>query len=180
MIMRDAFIAGLTAILVLVTGASRPEAALAQSLLRKQPPRVIVEGRATARITGDQQSITLTLTATPVPGVHVYAPGNPKYIAVSVIVLPVAGLAIGAPVFPDGEPYFFAPLKEAVSVYSKPFVVTVPMKVTPAFMKGRARGSDDKVVVKGTLNYQACDDRVCFPPQSQPFAVDVPVKLARR
>src|SRR5687768_7479489 len=107
MIMRDAFIAGLTAVLVLVTGASRPDAAPAQSLLRKQPPRMTVEGRATARITGAQQSITLTLTATPVPGVHVYAPGNPKYIAVSATVLPVAGLAIGVPVFPDGEPYFF-------------------------------------------------------------------------
>ena len=63
------------------------------------------------------------MTATPVPGVHVYAPGNPKYIAVSVTVLPVTGLTIGAPIFPAGNDYFFAPLQESVKVYSKPFVI---------------------------------------------------------
>ena len=74
------------------------------------------------------------------PGVHVYAPGNPKYIAVSVTVLPVTGLTIGTPIFPGGDDYFFAPLQESVKVYSKPFVILVPVTVTNAFIKGRAAG----------------------------------------
>ncbi len=151
-----------------------------QSFRRNQPARVTVEARASASLTKAAQTVDVTLTATPLPGVHVYAPGNPNYIAVSVTVLPVTGLSIGAPVFPAGEDYFFAPLKESVKVYSKPFVIRVPVKVTAAFIKGRAPDAGATATVKGTVDYQACDDRVCFPPQSQPFSVDVPVKLARR
>ena len=152
----------------------------AQSFRKNQPARVTVEARASAPLARAGQPVNLALTATPVAGVHVYAPGNPKYIAVSVTVLPVAGLAIGPPVFPGGIDYFFAPLQESVKVYSKPFVILVPLNATAAFTKGRAPDAPATVTVTGTVDYQACDDKVCFPPQSQPFSVDVPVKLARR
>ena len=151
-----------------------------QSFRKNQPARVTVEARASAPISRAPQSLDLALTATPVPGVHVYAPGNPKYIAVTVTVLPATGLTIGAPVFPGGDDYFFAPLQESVKVYSKPFVILVPVKVASAFTKGRAPDAAPTVTVTGTVDYQACDNKVCFPPQSQPFSVDVPVKLAHR
>lgn len=166
-----AFVLSATALVVAAHG---------QSFRRNQPARVTVEARAASAITRATQTVDLTLTATPLPGIHVYAPGNPNYIAVTVTLLPVSGLAMGAPVFPAGEDYFFAPLKEAVKVYTKPFVVRLPVKVTSAFTRDRAPEAGATVTVKGTVDYQACDDRVCFPPQSQPFAVDVPVKLARR
>ena len=87
--------------LVVVLGAAAvATAASAQSFRKNQPARVTVEARASAPITRVAQPVDLALTATPVPGVHVYAPGNPKYIAVSVTVLPVTGLTIGAPIFP--------------------------------------------------------------------------------
>ena len=168
-------------ILVLVLGAAAVSTpASAQSFRKNQPARVTVEARASAPITRVAQPVDLALTATPVPGVHVYAPGNPKYIAVSVTVLPVTGLTIGAPIFPPGNDYFFAPLQESVKVYSKPFVILLPVTATAAFAKGRPADAGAAATVKGTVDYQACDDKVCFPPQSQPFSVDVPVKLARR
>jgi DsbC/DsbD-like thiol-disulfide interchange protein len=157
-----------------------PATAPGQSFRKNQPARVAVEARAAAPITKAAQTVDLTLTATPLPGIHVYAPGNPNYIAVSVTMLPVPGLSMGTPLFPGGEDYFFAPLQEAVKVYSKPFVVRLPVKVSSAFTRGRASDAGASVTVKGTVDYQACDDRVCFPPQSQPFSVDVPVKLPRR
>ena len=150
-----------------------------QSFRRNQPARVVVEA-AVAPITKAAQIVDVTLTGTPVPGVHVYAPGNPNYLPVTVTVMPVTGLSMGSPIFPEGDDYFFAPLKESVKVYSKPFVVRVPITVTSAFTRGRTGQPASTVTVKGTVDYQACDDKVCFPPQSQPFAVDVPVKLARR
>lgn len=165
--------------LVLVLGAAAVAAsASGQSFRKNQPARVTVEARASSAITRAPQSLDLALTATPVPGVHVYAPGNPKYIAVTVTVLPVTGLSVGAPVFPGGDDLFFAPLQESVKAYSKPFVILVPVKVTPAFVKGPYPSAT--VTVSGTVDYQACDNKVCFPPQSQPFSVDVPVKLTRR
>ena len=54
------------------------------------------------------------------------------------------------------------------------------MTATAAFAKSRPADAGAAATVKGTVDYQACDDKVCFPPQSQPFSVDVPVKLARR
>lgn len=166
-----AFVLGATALAAAATG---------QSFRKNQPARVAVEARAGSAITKAAQTVELTLTATPLPDIHVYAPGNPNYIAVSVTVMPVPGLSIGSPVFPAGEDYFFAPLKEAVKVYSKPFVIRLPVKVSSAFTRARAPETGATVTVKGTVDYQACDDKVCFPPQSQPFAVDVPVKLPRR
>ena len=165
---------------LLLGAAALSAAAPGQSFRKNQPARVSVEARASAPITRTGQALDLALTTTPISGVHVYAPGNPKYIAVSVTVLPVTGLTIGAPVFPGGDDYFFAPLQESVKVYSKPFVILVPVKVTSAFIKARATDTAATVTVTGSVDYQACDNKVCFPPQSQPFSVTVPVKAALR
>ena len=149
-----------------------------QAFRRNQPPRMSVEVRVSGPISKVPQTIELTLAATPLAGIHVYSPGNAEYNAVAVTLMPVEGLRAGAPVFPAGETYFFAPLKQVVTVYSKPFVVRVPVTVGAAFAKTRAPG--ETVELKGSVEYQACDDKICFPPQSLPFSVQVPVKLARR
>jgi len=149
-----------------------------QAFRRNQPPRLSVEARAPGSITKAAQTFDLTIAATPLPGIHVYSPGNAEYNAVTVTVTPVPGLTTGTPVFPAGETYFFAPLKQVVTVYSKPFVVRVPVTVDAAFVKARPAG--DTIELKGSVDYQACDDKICFPPQSMPFSVQVPVKLARR
>jgi len=165
------------ALLAALAGLAAAAADLpAQSFRKNQPPRVVLEARASAPITPATESVDITLSATPLPGIHVYAPGNPDYIPVSVTIFPVEGLAAGTPVFPDAEPYFFAPLRQSVKVYSRPFVIRVPLKVLPAFAKSRAPKAS-QVEVTGLVDYQSCDDKVCFPPQSIPFAVQVPVKL---
>jgi hypothetical protein len=148
--------------------------ASAQSFFRNQPPRLALEARVEGTLSGAARTAHVTLSATPVPGVHVYAPGNPDYVAVSVSVTPVEGLEIEAPIFPAGEHYFFAPLKQAVKVYSKPFVLRIPVKASAAFMKRRQDGA--AVPIEGIVRYQACDDKVCFPPQTLPFTADVPLR----
>ena len=150
----------------------------AQAFRRNQPPRMTVDPRVSASITKVPQTVNLTIAATPMPGVHVYSPGNAEYNAVTVTVRPVPGLTAGAPNYPAGETYFFAPLKQVVTVYSKPFVVTIPLTATAAFAKSRPAG--DSIELKGTVDYQACDDKICFPPQSLPFTVQLPVKLPRK
>lgn len=165
------FVLGATALVAAAPG---------QSFRRNQQARVTVDARAAGPLVKTARAVDLTLTATPRPGIHVYAPGNPDYIAVTVTLMPVPGLSIGPPVFPAGEDYFFAPLKESVKVYSKPFVIRVPVTATTAFVKGRAKNAPPTVTMTGSVDYQACDDKVCFPPQSQPFSVEVPVALGRR
>jgi len=57
-----------------------------------------------------------------------------------------------------------------VAVYQKPFRLTQEVAVD----KSAKAGSN--VVVAGTVNYQACDDKVCFPPESASVTWTVAVK----
>lgn len=133
----------------------------AQSFLRNQPQRVTVEARAVAGKEAGRYELQVRVT--PNPGMHVYAPGNRVYRPVAVTLQPADGISVGKPVYPKAETYFFAPLRETVLVYSAPFTLRVPLRATGG-----------PVTLRGTLDYQACDDALCYPPQSAPFTVTVP------
>ncbi len=105
----------------------------------------------------------LQIAVTPKPGMHVYAPGNKDYNAVAVTLQPAEGVTFGKPAYPKAETYFFAPLKETVLVYSTPFTLGIPVRL-----------SGGTATIRGTLDYQACDDTLCYPPQSAPFTATVP------
>jgi hypothetical protein len=78
------------------------------------------------------------------------------------------------PEYPKPERYFFAPLKETQLVYSNPFKIhqDVTVEVTPA-MRARAKEPTAVITISGTLRYQACDDNVCYMPQSIPVSWSV-------
>ena len=74
-----------------------------------------------------------------------------------------------APQYPPSEDYFFKPLTEHVPVFKKPFrlVQELVLEGTPdaqAALRGR-----DSVTVRGSLEYQACNDKECFNPVSVPL-----------
>ena len=125
------------------------------------PPRVTIAASATPSSTGWNVRATIT----PLPGIHVYAPGSDGYIGVSFAVSLPAGWKSTTPTFPTAEPYVFGELKEVVNVYQKPFVIT--QTVTPPAQ----RASKPPPKLEGTLKYQACTDRVCYPPQEQMVSI---------
>jgi len=114
--------------------------------------------------------VALFVDMTPNPGVHVYAPGAKDYIPVKVTLKPQADLKAGKMTYPKSEMVFFAPLNETVPVYQKAF--RLEQEVTLA--KSVKAGST--VTVAGTLEFQACDDKVCFVPESVPVSWTVTVK----
>jgi DsbC/DsbD-like thiol-disulfide interchange protein len=146
--------------------------AAAQSLLSKQPARLTVIVEPPASVVAGTP-VTIALRLTPLTGVHVYAPGNPNYIPVAVEITPSPGVKAEAAVFPPGQDLFFGPLKESVKVYSAPFVVKLPLSLDARTAK------PGEMLVRGKVSYQACDDRVCFPPQSAPFEARLTVKRRR-
>jgi hypothetical protein len=78
--------------------------------------------------------------------------------------------------FPPAEIYEFVPLNERVPVYQKPFQLVQPVTVD-ASSKGAPRpAAGDELTLKAALNYQACDDRICFPPVSVPLSWTVKPK----
>jgi len=147
----------------------------AQSLLSNQRARLTVAAEPPAVVVAGTP-FTVALRLTPVPGVHVYAPGNPNYIPVAVELTPPPGVKADAAIFPPAEDLFFGPLKETVKVYSAPFVVKLPLSLDAKVVKGSKSGG---VLIRGKVSYQACDDRVCFPPQSAPFEARLTVRPRR-
>jgi DsbC/DsbD-like thiol-disulfide interchange protein len=149
-------------------------------LLAGQPPgprRVLLDVAArpvAAAAPGDR--VTLSLDLTPAPGIHVYAPAVVGYKPLALQVRPPGGVVVRGVTYPPSESYYYAPLKETVAVYQKPFTVVqeVALDASPA---GRAalRGAAS-VTVQGTLSYQACDDKICYPPRQVPVTWQVPVR----
>ena len=113
--------------------------------------------------------VALILDVTPDRNVHVYAPGQEGYIAVALKLDPSPDFRSGAARYPTPRDYVFAPLKERVKIYDRPFRILqdVTLALTPALRQRAAE--KDTLTLTGTLEYQACDDKVCFRPDSVPL-----------
>ena len=112
--------------------------------------------------------ITLSVRVTPDAKNHVYAPGQKGYIPVALTLSDDAAFKTFPAKYPPSSAYTFAPLKETVQVYSKPFTITqdVTLTLTADMRAKAARG--EVLTIKGSLEYQACDDKVCHRPETLP------------
>jgi len=112
--------------------------------------------------------LSLVVDVVPKKKMHVYAPGT-KYRAVTVKLNSQAFLKASPTVYPKPSIYLFKPLKEQVLVYSEPFKLTMNIAV------GAVTPRMPPLRITGTLSYQACDDRVCYLPESVPLEWNLPV-----
>jgi len=70
--------------------------------------------------------------------------------------------------FPPSTTYHYAPLKETVRVYSAPFTLTQEITISLARDVRTRAEAGEILTVKGELEYQACDDVVCYRPETIP------------
>ena len=113
-------------------------------------------------------SIALTVEIAPRPTMHVYAPGAEDYQVITLTLSEQAGIRPRPVSYPPSEIYHFEPLNERIPVYQKPFKLTLD-----AHIKNAGRAGDLKtrgIRISGRLDYQACDDKVCFAPVSVPLS----------
>ena len=125
------------------------------------PSPAEVDGRAGAKV-------VLFVDVTPKPGIHVYAPGSENYIPITVKLNAQPEIKAGKLAYPKSEMMTFA--DEKVPVFQKPFRLTQDVTLDKSAKAGST------VTVSGTVNYQACDDRVCYAPESSPVTWTVVVK----
>jgi DsbC/DsbD-like thiol-disulfide interchange protein len=117
--------------------------------------------------------IALAVDVTPKPGMHVYAPGQAGYIAITVKVDPQPAFSTtGKAKYPDPEKIVIPSINESQLVYDKPFRIT--QDVTLA---SKLKFNSAPLTIKGSIRYQACNDQVCFLPKEIP--VSWTVKAAR-
>ena len=74
------------------------------------------------------------------------------------------------------EIYYFEPLDERVQAYMQPFRLIQEVVVDGDDAAVAALGELDAVTLTGRLDYQACDDAVCFTPASVPLSWTITVE----
>jgi len=127
-------------------------------------------------------NFSLILDLEPAKGVHVYAPGVTGYTPIALAIDSQPGLLVKDAVYPTSEDYYFKPLNEHVPVFQQPFRIVQDVAIDPTIPGQVALQGVSTVTITGTLRYQACDDRVCFSPQSVPLSWTVtlhPLDLER-
>jgi DsbC/DsbD-like thiol-disulfide interchange protein len=112
--------------------------------------------------------VMLFVDVAPNAGIHVYAPGSKDYIPITLKLTSPADLKAGKLSYPKSELMKFA--DEQVPVFQKPF------RLTQEITLGKSAKPGSTVNVSGTVNLQACDDRVCYPPENVPISWNVIVK----
>lgn len=119
---------------------------------------------------------TLLLDVTPKPGMHVYAPGSRGYRVISFAVTSPSFLRTDETRYPASEIYHFKPLDERVPVFQKRFALSREVVLDGQMATQRALRGQDSLTISGTLEYQACDDKVCYNPVSVPLTWTVGLK----
>ncbi len=104
------------------------------------------------------RKVSLLLDVTPKPKMHVYAPGQQGYIAITLTLDDDPSFTAAKAKYPAGEKFFMPALNETQLVYAKPFRITQEVTFTNSRVAPR--------IVKGRLRYQACDDQICYLPQT--------------
>jgi peroxiredoxin len=112
----------------------------------------------------------VVLDIVPRRGMHVYAPGASGYRIVSVRIADQPFLRALPPAYPRSEIYHFKPLDERVPVYQKPFTLVQEMVLEGSVKAQAAFKGRDSVTIHATVEYQACDDRICYDPVSLPLS----------
>src|SRR3954470_19165769 len=155
-------------LLSLLAGAVTTAAVSSQTLGPK-PSAVQHVTAQTSTAAGPGNSATrmlLQVDVTPNPNIHVYAQGAKEFTPVSLIVTAAPGVTVGKPEYPKSD-LALAPGADATPAYSKTFRITQPVTFAAA---------KQPVQISGVLNYQACDDRLCYPVASLPLTWTIPAR----
>lgn len=113
--------------------------------------------------------VALNIDIAPKPTMHVYAPGQKDYIAVSVTLEGNPSIKPATAQFPKPEKREVRELGQTQLVYSRPFRIVQDITLD-------RRPSSGALTVKGAVKYQACDESICYAPITVPVTWTLTVK----
>jgi Thiol:disulfide interchange protein DsbD, N-terminal len=143
-------------------------------------PQLEMTSFATDSTVAPGTQFSLVLNVRPARGVHVYAPGVTGYKPITLSVEAQPGLVTRGAQYPPSEDYHFKPLNEHVQVYQRPFRIMQDVLIDPSPQGLAALKDVSSLTIRGVLNYQACDDKLCFTPQSVPLTWTVSLRQLDR
>lgn len=169
--LRDLCVLCVEKVLLLLSIAALPVLATAQSEFKPKPPEVHATPVGKIQVArGTMTIVPLTFHLT--PGYHI----NSNVPRSDLLIPTVLTLEAPSPQvsirlsYPKGEDvaFDFDPGNK-LSVYSGEFTINARIRPTRAAKPGVH-------TVRGTLKYQACDDRSCFPPKTLPVEFQLTVE----
>jgi hypothetical protein len=99
----------------------------------------------------------------------VYAPGTKGYKTIKLAIEPLPDFELKQASYPAAKILYLPAIKERVPVFEGAFRIRQELKVNSTAAFSGALGADGKkVTVNGTLEYQACDSKICFLPATVP------------
>jgi len=114
--------------------------------------------------------IILTADVRLPPDVHVYAPGTQGYKPIKLVVDPLPDFDFRPASYPRSKILYLPAIKERVPVFEGTFRIRQELKLNSMAEFSNSLGTDGKTVaIKGHLEYQACDSKICFLPASVPI-----------
>jgi hypothetical protein len=159
---------------LVVVAAALMAAALAQDPLVSKVPLVTATPTEPVAV-APGASVRVELRFHVTPGYHINSskPRSEFLIPTRLKLDPPAGLTPGGIVYPAGTDltFTFSP-KEKLSVYSGDFTLRAELRALASAPAGTYK-------VPGTLRFQACNDRACFPPTKLPVEFEVTVRKSR-
>ena len=114
--------------------------------------------------------ITITLDIVPHRGIHVYAPGASSYRVIALKLESQSLIRVLPTKYPSSQIYFFKPPNERVPVYEKPFTLLQDAELDGTPQAQEALRGMESLTLNATLEYQACDEKICFNPESVPLS----------
>lgn len=122
------------------------------------------------------QRVSLAFAVRPKKLMHVYAPGKHDYQVIAVKLDPQPWFRVQPTTYPPSEIYHFEVLDEKVETYGKPFKLVQDVTVVDTPEARKLLAASPAVTLSGRLEYQACDDRVCYAPTRVPVSFTLAVK----
>lgn len=120
------------------------------------------------------KSTTVSLSFNVANGYHINSnrPKSEFLIPTALKIEATTDIVIGKTIYPDGQDmsFAFAP-DEKLNVYTGDFKVDVVVHPMHSVQPG-------KYIVRGSLKYQACDNKACYPPKNLPVSFDVKIAKA--
>jgi hypothetical protein len=108
--------------------------------------------------------------------VHVYSPGAQGYKPVKLVIDPVGQLEFKPAVYPRSKILYLPAIKERVPVFEGTFRISQDVKVNSGAEFWGTLGKDGKnFTITGKLEYQACDQTMCYVPTSVPVRWELQV-----
>jgi len=141
--------------------------------VRASTPHLTVESSISRVSAAPGDRLTVTLDVTPRRTMHVYAPGKHDYQVVGLAIEAQPWLRAAPTKYPPSERYYFEPLDETVEVYSKTFRLTRELTILDTPEARAALAGQSSPTIVGQLEYQACDDKVCYSPTKVPVRFTV-------